>query len=163
MVCGAPICPPWSLQVRVYGACSCIKCGGTRGRSLWGACAARSVRLLLTIRAEFGVRRIETRAKGHGLWGGRGRRAGLRSQKVMTGNGLWGRDTAGHGLWGRRERSWFVGRIRASNSFRLKQRSWPMGTPVLCAIGHGLWGRPHARAKVMVCGALKWSWFVGKI
>ena len=110
-----------------------------------------------------GVRCAANRNQSQRSWfvGGRGRRAGLRSQKVMTGNGLWG--TAGHGLWGRRERSWFVGRIRASNSFRLKQRSWPMGTPPLCAIGHGLWGRPHARAKVMVCGALKWSWFVGKI
>ena len=44
-------------------------------------CGPRSVRLLLTIRAEFGVRRIETRAKGHGLWGAEAGERGSAARK----------------------------------------------------------------------------------
>ncbi len=152
MVCGAPFRRPWSLQVMVYGACSCSKCCRPRGRGLWGAWAARSVRPLLTIHAELGVRCIEIRAKGHGLWGQWPESWALRPESHDR-SGFVGQ---GHG------ESWFMGKAR-----KVMVCGANKGLPIASgpSKGHDIWGRHLFVREVMVYGAgvmtEQKSWFVG--
>lgn len=94
---------------------------GERGRP-------RSVRLLLAIHAVFGVRCIEIRAKGHGLWG----------QRPES----WPLQPESH------DRSWFVGQGHGKSWFMGKARKVMVcgankGLPIASGSSKGrdIWGR----------------------